>query len=730
MSFGNDRVLKAKLFEGVSSKRNYADVLTGFENGITKLIGYSDGTTRPTGVFGGSATNLTKAANSVNPIENSFSLKLGRTAAAQGQGYYFDFTPMRKHKLAGASLNIKFALELLTGTFSGSINPSVDSDFIIGVWDMANNKNIEPGNRLLEPMVTNFIYKYQSSFQIPINATTLRVYIHSATTNSAAFEINIDDLEISEPVIQNITMRPPVGSIIAHSSATPPTGYLYCNGQTVSRTIYTRLFAAIGTTYGTGDGSTTFHVPDFRGRFLRGVDQGINRDPDRASRTAMNTGGASGDNVGSVQTDTFTSHSHGGATPSGGAHRHRIMTPNDYLRRDTAGGLGGYVVNPAGVNNGGSRIFADDQNDGIDNPNHTHTINADGGNETRPENANIAYHICFDDGNVQINQSIVWTDDVGSIQSFGRSTDNKPQGYLFCDGSAISRNSYSELFQAIGTQFGPGDGSTTFNLPDLRGIFVRGAGAQTISGTNYSGTLASKQRHQLENHGHSISDPGHTHDMLMYGNSIDFNSGSNRYRLPYSTDGGTNVSQTGSRATGISVNNPNSGLAGSETQPANISLNYFIKYTRTANPFGANNNTNHACKYYTTAGQTFSGTPQRVNFGTIKYDNAALVQVGIGVWEFTAKESGLYETIGNLTRSGLSQNSDFSVNVLYNGIVVDNSYSYLQLSVGNNQYVQQIICTEDYLLAGQKIWLEITDPNGGSLTTNAYDNWVAIRKVS
>lgn len=51
-----------------------------------------------------------------------------------------------------------------------------------------------------------------------------------------------------------------------------------------------------------------------------------------------------------------------------------------------------------------------------------------------------------------------------------------PAGTLYCDGSAVSRTTYAELFSAIGTTYGAGDGSTTFNLPDLRGQFVRGTG--------------------------------------------------------------------------------------------------------------------------------------------------------------------------------------------------------------------------------------------------------------
>ena len=61
---------------------------------------------------------------------------------------------------------------------------------------------------------------------------------------------------------------------------------------------------------------------------------------------------------------------------------------------------------------------------------------------------------------------------VGVVECFARAA--APGGWLACDGAAVSRTTYADLFAAIGTAFGAGDGSTTFNLPDLRGEFVRG----------------------------------------------------------------------------------------------------------------------------------------------------------------------------------------------------------------------------------------------------------------
>lgn len=102
----------------------------------------------------------------------------------------------------------------------------------------------------------------------------------------------------------------PAGVVFTFAGNTAPSSYLICDGSAVSRTTYAALFNAIGIAHGQGDGSTTFNLPDYRGRFLRGVDGSSSNDPDRASRTAMNTGGNTGNAVGSIQADLTRSHTH------------------------------------------------------------------------------------------------------------------------------------------------------------------------------------------------------------------------------------------------------------------------------------------------------------------------------------------------------------------------------------------------------------------------------------
>jgi microcystin-dependent protein len=95
---------------------------------------------------------------------------------------------------------------------------------------------------------------------------------------------------------------------------TAPTGWLECDGAALDRTTYETLFTAIGTTFGEGDGSTTFNIPDLRGVFVRGW-----------ANTKLNAGDDgiydAGRNFGTEQADAFKSHSHTfkGATGSSGS---------------------------------------------------------------------------------------------------------------------------------------------------------------------------------------------------------------------------------------------------------------------------------------------------------------------------------------------------------------------------------------------------------------------------
>lgn len=81
-----------------------------------------------------------------------------------------------------------------------------------------------------------------------------------------------DSVEGLAPRVANVERLVPAGTIHIYAGGQAPQGYLLCQGQAISRTAYDRLFAAISTTYGTGDGSTTFNIPDLQGRVPVGLD--------------------------------------------------------------------------------------------------------------------------------------------------------------------------------------------------------------------------------------------------------------------------------------------------------------------------------------------------------------------------------------------------------------------------------------------------------------------------
>lgn len=113
---------------------------------------------------------------------------------------------------------------------------------------------------------------------------------------------------------QSPSLLVPAGSVITYAVSTPPAGFLECNGAAISRTTYTNLFSTISTTFGIGDGVTTFNIPDLRGEFVRGFDNGRGIDPARV--------------FGSAQADEFLSHTHDINTGVSGAGPYPVGGPS------------------------------------------------------------------------------------------------------------------------------------------------------------------------------------------------------------------------------------------------------------------------------------------------------------------------------------------------------------------------------------------------------------------
>ncbi|MBB4230021.1 phage tail protein [Rhizobium mongolense] len=188
----------------------------------------------------------------------------------------------------------------------------------------------------------------------------------------------------------------PAATVIYVASAAAPSGYLAANGANVSRTTYSRLFTSIGTTYGAGNGSTTFTLPDLRGVLIRGLDSGRSIDDGRT--------------LGSFQDSMNLAHNHGisdpghghsGYTDSQGNHSHSINDPGHV--HSAAVAASATVYTGSGFSNPGTR--ASSSNTGSKTTGitinaggaHTHNVGIygattgisvlnNGGAESRPKN--------------------------------------------------------------------------------------------------------------------------------------------------------------------------------------------------------------------------------------------------------------------------------------------------------------------------------------------------------
>lgn len=139
----------------------------------------------------------------------------------------------------------------------------------------------------------------------------------------------------------------PVGAMVEFAAAGAPAGWLPCDGAAVARNAYASLFAAIGTVWGTGDGSTTFNVPDTRGKVLVGTGQG----PGLTNRALGSSGGAETHTLAASEMPahghTVNNHSHGGATTGGPnlSHQHAFTTdPNGNHTHDVEASAGAFHV--------------------------------------------------------------------------------------------------------------------------------------------------------------------------------------------------------------------------------------------------------------------------------------------------------------------------------------------------------------------------------------------------
>ena len=166
---------------------------------------------------------------------------------------------------------------------------------------------------------------------------------------------------------------------------------------------------------------------------------------------------------------------------------------------------------------------------------------------------------------------------IATVKAHAGST--TPNGYLACDGSAVSRTTYADLFAVVSTTYGVGDGSTTFNVPDCTGRVIAGkessatrltSGASGVDGGTLGATGGNQNMHQ-HTHTATVTDPGHAHNMQV--------SGTQSAGLLFQDGGAANANRnTDSATTGITVANANAGSGSSQNVQPTIVLNYMIKF--------------------------------------------------------------------------------------------------------------------------------------------------------
>ena len=291
----------------------------------------------------------------------------------------------------------------------------------------------------------------------------------------------------------------PVGSIIDFSGLNAPESFLMCDGASVSRTIYSNLFNIIGVTYGSSD-SNSFNVPDLRNKFVLGTSNN-------------NLGSNTGSNNLFNSNNTITDDAFCLSTSAGFALSKSNLPPSMYLNK---------IIKHSPVQNSFSNVFNNTydyttsnifnsySNYDFSTSNYYSTSNFSTSNydyttsnyysyfsTSNYSTSNYYSYSNYDYSTSNYNTSNFYSSSnytesnyfmadtpIGTILDY--SSSNTPADFLFCDGAAVSRYTYSELFDTIGTNFGIGDGTTTFNLPNLVSKVTIGA---TVSGASNSSGL-------------------------------------------------------------------------------------------------------------------------------------------------------------------------------------------------------------------------------------------------
>ena len=226
-------------------------------------------------------------------------------------------------------------------------------------------------------------------------------------------------------------------------------GYICASGQAISRTTYSGLFDTYGTLYGAGDGATTFNVPNY---------------------TFDNTGDNGG--YGYFRTTTNSGATLAELSGVGVLPHHTHSVEGVYGTSSWPTSCGSPGSNNRNMNPSASNMS-------------TGTTGSAGGNQLR--HRQVYPMLSTKETHYPIGcliQYLLATNEAAFVNN-----QNIPTSYVIPSGQAISRTDNATLFNQFGTHFGAGDGSTTFNIPDLRGAFTRGTAIAQTSGALPSGYI-------------------------------------------------------------------------------------------------------------------------------------------------------------------------------------------------------------------------------------------------
>ena len=267
--YWNRQIGKFKVYSLASSKWSIIDAPIayiendGAEASTNGWATYADAAAvNPIDGIGGSPTVALTRETSL-PLRGGASFLLSKDASdRQGEGASYDFVIDLADQ--GQSLTLEFDYSV-----SGAFTTGGSSDVKMYVYDVVNASLLTLSNDTIDAVSGRFM----ATFPAASNSTSYRLIYHVSTTNASVWALKFDRVSVSPnvPVAQSVSPVP-VGTVLDYAGFSSPSGYLLCDGLAVSRATYSPLFSVIGEMYGIGDGSTTFNIPDFRGRVAVGKD--------------------------------------------------------------------------------------------------------------------------------------------------------------------------------------------------------------------------------------------------------------------------------------------------------------------------------------------------------------------------------------------------------------------------------------------------------------------------